>query len=71
MGYEGSWVIRVRGITNIRKSGEIRFSNMKFMNAQTTSYNCVSATCRIMVASSTRYTIISAIQNKYDMTKTL
>ena len=57
----------------IRKSGEIRFSNIMFMNlsqyynAQTTGYNCVSATCRIIVASSIRYNIISAMQSKYNM----
>jgi hypothetical protein len=50
----------------IRKSGEIRFSNMtstnpsQYYNAQTTGYNCVFAVyCRIMVASSIRYNIIS------------
>ena len=45
----------------IRKSGEIRFSNMMFMNlsqyynAQTTGYNRVPVACRIMVASSISY----------------
>ena len=58
---------------DIRKSGEIRFSNMMFMNlsqyynTQTTDYNRISATYRIMVASSIRYNIISAMQSKYNM----
>ena len=45
----------------IRKLGEIRFSNMMFMNlsqyynAQTTGYNCVPVACRIMVASLISY----------------
>ena len=48
-------------VGHIRKSGEIRFSNMMFMNlsqyynAQTTGYNRVPVACRIMVASSISY----------------
>ena len=38
-------------------------------NTLTTGYNPVSATCRIMVASSIRYNIISAIQNKHNMAR--
>ena len=61
----------------IRKSGEIRFSNMMFMNpsqyynTQTTGYNRVPMACRIMVASSIRYNIIPAMQNKYNMATNL
>ena len=60
----------------IRKSGEIRYSNMSFINpsqyyiTQITVYNAVSETCRIILMLRIKYNIISVIQSRYSMART-
>ena len=63
-----------RGITKLE---EFRFSNTMITNRSQhyntliTDYNCIAATCRILITSYIRYNILSSMQNKYNVVTAL